>query len=498
LDVTSTTKGLLPPRWTAVQRVAISSPAASLFGWDSDSGRPFVYTGSAWKGLKYTDEGSLDANVILNQDAYQTGKRFSIRSGRFDSLYSRTSTGLIFANSSGASIGGLGNGGGITGYWDGLHTFNAGITSTGTTTIGSTTAMLKRVSGVITDAVAGTDYLAGTVNDSRLLFAANGTIKDTPILSYDRANVRVGIGTASPASSLDIRANTSNTGYVSAIFANAHASGRASFNLLNNSGNALILQMYGSSASTFPNAGLVATSGAGVDIVIGSSFNTATGGISAIRFRPGGYSEADMMYMNSSRVGIGTATPATSSILDITSTTKGFLGPRMTSAQRTAISSPATGLQVYDTDSLDLFTYNGTAWRPMSRVDNISVPLTGSNVTMTTSSTWYSGPSVTLGVGTWDISGNIGMTGTAASTHLYAARIYNGTTAISSGHGAIPNAGDRQITIALTSTPVTITSGTVTYTIQGYASQNAAAINYLTATASQPNCTYITVKRLSN
>jgi hypothetical protein len=90
------------------------------------------------------------------------------------------------------------------------------------------------------------------------------------------------------------------------------------------------------------------------------------------------------------------------------------------------------------------------------------------------------------------------MSGTTSSTHLYAARIYNGTTAISSGHGAISNSGSRQITITMSSTPVTITSGTVTYTIQGYASQNAAAINYLTATASQPNCTYITVKRLSN
>lgn len=51
-----------------------------------------------------------------------------------------------------------------------------------------------------------------------------------------------------------------------------------------------------------------------------------------------------------------------SSILDLTSTSKGFLEPRMTTAQRDAISTPATGLQVYNTDSNKLNYYNGSAW----------------------------------------------------------------------------------------------------------------------------------------
>ena len=46
------------------------------------------------------------------------------------------------------------------------------------------------------------------------------------------------------------------------------------------------------------------------------------------------------------RLGIGTNTPAVTSILDITSTTGGILIPRMTLVERTAISSPAAGLQV--------------------------------------------------------------------------------------------------------------------------------------------------------
>jgi len=49
-------------------------------------------------------------------------------------------------------------------------------------------------------------------------------------------------------------------------------------------------------------------------------------------------------------VGVGTTSPAASAALDITSTTKGFLLPRMTAVQRTAIPSPAEGLIVYQTD----------------------------------------------------------------------------------------------------------------------------------------------------
>lgn len=63
------------------------------------------------------------------------------------------------------------------------------------------------------------------------------------------------------------------------------------------------------------------------------------------------------------QVGIGTTEPNTSAKLDVSSTTKGFLPPRMTSAQRTAISSPAAGLMVYQIDgTVGLYYYNGTTW----------------------------------------------------------------------------------------------------------------------------------------
>ena len=71
------------------------------------------------------------------------------------------------------------------------------------------------------------------------------------------------------------------------------------------------------------------------------------------------------------QVGIGTTTPNASSILDITTTTKGMLAPRMTLAQKTAISSPATGLLIFQTDGASGFWfYTGSAWIPVLANNN--------------------------------------------------------------------------------------------------------------------------------
>jgi hypothetical protein len=65
----------------------------------------------------------------------------------------------------------------------------------------------------------------------------------------------------------------------------------------------------------------------------------------------------------SSNLGINTTTPHASAVLDVTSTTQGVLVPRMTQAQRNAITSPATGLMIFQTDNTPgFYYYNGTAW----------------------------------------------------------------------------------------------------------------------------------------
>jgi len=68
------------------------------------------------------------------------------------------------------------------------------------------------------------------------------------------------------------------------------------------------------------------------------------------------------IHNNGSGVGIGTTSPNASAKVEIASTTQGFLPPRMTTVQRTAIASPAIGLVIYNTTTNCLNFYMGSGW----------------------------------------------------------------------------------------------------------------------------------------
>ena len=58
--------------------------------------------------------------------------------------------------------------------------------------------------------------------------------------------------------------------------------------------------------------------------------------------------------------------PNASALLDVKSSSKGLLIPRMTSVEKAAIASPANGLLIYQTDATPgFYFYNGTAWTPI-------------------------------------------------------------------------------------------------------------------------------------
>lgn len=105
----------------------------------------------------------------------------------------------------------------------------------------------------------------------------------------------------------------------------------------------------------------VGTSAATIEKNVGNLIFSANTGLS------GGYASFtpnNIMTISgaNSNVGIGTTSPSSKAALDVVSTTKGFLPPRMTTTQRDAISSPDAGLIIYNTTSNKLNFYNGSAW----------------------------------------------------------------------------------------------------------------------------------------
>lgn len=90
--------------------------------------------------------------------------------------------------------------------------------------------------------------------------------------------------------------------------------------------------------------------------------------ISIYKFVAGLYLLFTLLYSIDSfgQVGINNSIPNASSALDITSTSKGLLIPRMTSVQRLAIITPAVGLMVYETTTNQFFYFDGTTWRPLA------------------------------------------------------------------------------------------------------------------------------------
>ena len=97
--------------------------------------------------------------------------------------------------------------------------------------------------------------------------------------------------------------------------------------------------------------------------VIGAGTTSATTAL-----KVGSASSTILTVRNDGNVGIGTSSHHASAQLDLSSTTKGFLPPRMTTTERSAISATgaASGLVVYNTTINQLEYYNGTTWTALA------------------------------------------------------------------------------------------------------------------------------------
>lgn len=206
---------------------------------------------------------------------------------------------------------------------------------------------------------AGEEITSGTVAAARI---DASIARDSEIFSTVLAND--GSGSTLDADTLD------------GVSANAFAASGANSDITSLSGltTDLDLSQGGTGASTAAGARTnlgAAKSGANSDITsttVLTDITRATGGSFDINI---GAAAGDDFVIDGDKlvvegdtgtIGVGTSTPNATALLDLSSTTKGLLAPRMTTAQRDAVSSPATGLTVYNTTTNAINVYNGSSW----------------------------------------------------------------------------------------------------------------------------------------
>ena len=226
---------------------------------------------------------------------------------------------------------------------------NFQINSGSTSTLKITNTNTGTAAGDGLDFIVGTDLTAYIWNreNSPLLFGTNATER----MRLD-ASGRLGIGTTSPAYKLDVNGT---------VGVNGNTISNGQVNILKNS----TYNSEGSAAIAINSTNTAANT----ELLIGAD---DTNGIGYIQTAAQGSSFSTKklsLNPNGGNVGIGTTSPNASALLDITSTTKGFLPPRMTGAQAEAITTPAAGLMIYSNSgngttitSTGWWGYDGTAW----------------------------------------------------------------------------------------------------------------------------------------
>jgi hypothetical protein len=233
--------------------------------YDTCAGKIKRWSGSAWisvaDSMATGDTTGLGALYIRNTTTHED-KRFSVQSGRLDSILAASSAGLSMYSNSGTQVGlfGAGGGSGATFYGgvniDGTTRLNTGLTGVLIGTSGTVSATANKMVST---------FAKNATRDSAILTLADGTrlaVRDsvgggggtpgggTYSIQYNRAgafagnsnfvydtvNAKVGIGTASPAAVLSINSNLAlglNSG-ISVTNTFSGTSAYATLNLYNN------------------------------------------------------------------------------------------------------------------------------------------------------------------------------------------------------------------------------------------------------------------------
>ena len=415
LDLTSTTQGLGLPSMTTTQQNAIATPRTGLEIYNSTLLSPHFYNGSVWTGAwnKRGNAGTDAANDFIGttDNVDVVFKRSNVRAGWLNSALNNTSFGVLsmpttatggrntaFGNTSlsvltsgtfNTAIGDNSMRSMATGTENvaiGYNTLGASTAASENVAIGSRT--LESNTANRNTAVGYRAMLTNTTGNSNCAYgyqAGYANLSGSNNCSFGLAalasNSTSGSNSAFGDQSLNRTTGAQNTGiggqsaYWSTTGSNNTSVGfSSSLNLTTGANNTTL----GTFAGRYLNA---SSNNVYLGYGTGDNFNHNAGDKNLLV----GYNAFPAVYTGSNQLNLGNVlwgsgcsgtgqtaagslsvgvnTPDASALLDLTSTTKGLLLPRMTTTQINAIATPAAGLTVYNTTLALICFYNGTAWQ---------------------------------------------------------------------------------------------------------------------------------------
>lgn len=424
LEVQSTNSGILIPRMSSSDRSAITQPATGLLIYNTTIGNFEFYSGSAWVPVQSGEISNSDvasnaaiaysklnlAGSISNSDVAANAaidfSKLNISSSDIEGLGAYTSgTGIDISNgtvsitptvvtanytgsvqlSGGFSAGGAGDGSAI---------LTANSTDKGFLPPRMTAAQRTNISQ------PATGLLVYQSDGTKGLYAFDGSSWHHQTDWYSNTASTPSVFSQAKPANIDATGAVANIGIGSGSLAgltdgdNNVALGVNGLNDITTAGNSTAIG-YGALSTTTGAGNSALGYNAGTNNITGSNNTFIGSGTSALgtgltNATAIGYG-AEVTTSNTiqlgngnttnvntgggittgGRIGVGTTTPNSSALLDIVSTSKGILIPRMTTTQRNAITSVAEGLMIYNTTSNQFEAYKKSKLPEISMIDQM-------------------------------------------------------------------------------------------------------------------------------